>query len=361
LTPGRHGYVFSMRVVVVGASGNIGTSLLEALKAEPAVDSVLGLARRLPVLEIAKTKWARADVRTDDLTAYFRGADAVVHLAWMIQPSRDEETMRRTNVAGSRRVFRAVADAGVRSLVYGSSVGAYSAGPKNRFVNESWPVQGIQSSFYGRHKAAVEQLLDDFEREQPTTRVVRMRPGLVFKRGAASGIRRLFVGPFLPSPLLRRSLVPLVPAPPELRFQGVHSLDVGEAYRLALTNEARGAFNVAADPVLDGRELARLAGAKAVSVPRGALRAAVDLTWRLHLQPTPAGWVDLAFGVPLLDSGRARSELGWAPRTTASAALTELLSGMRDQAGIETPPLDPSTGGPLRLGEIKSGVGERKS
>jgi UDP-glucose 4-epimerase len=350
-----------VRVVVVGASGNIGTSLLEALQAEKQIESVLGLARRVPKLPFARTEWARADVRSDDLAPLFRGADAVVHLAWAIQPSRNEEAMRHTNVEGSRRVFRAVADAGVRTLVYGSSVGAYSPGSKTSFVDESWPVEGIRSSFYGRQKADVERLLDDFEREQPTVRVIRIRPALVFKRDAASGIRRLFVGPFLPRPLLHRALVPLVPAHANLRFQGVHSADVGEAYRLALTKDARGAFNVAADPVLDGPELARLAGARAISVPRRALRGAVNVTWRLHLQPTPPGWVDLALGVPLMDSSRARSELGWEPQTTSSAALIELLDGMRDGAGLKTPPLDPSTGGPLRLGELRSGVGKRES
>jgi UDP-glucose 4-epimerase len=349
-----------MRVVIVGASGNIGTSLLEALQAEPQVGSVLAIARRAADLEFPRTEWARADVTTDELAPLFRGADAVVHLAWAIQPSRYERALRRTNVEGSRRVFEAVAQAGVGALVYGSSVGAYSRGPKTRFVDESWPARGIRSSFYGRHKGDVERMLDDFEREHPATRVVRMRPGLVFKRGAASGIRRLFVGPFLPSRFLRREVVPLVPAPPGLRIQAVHSHDVGEAYRLALITDASGAFNVAADPVLDGPELARLAGARALRVPPAALRAVADLTWRLHLQPTPPGWVDLALGVPLMDSARARAELGWEPRSSATEALRELLAGMRERAGAKTPPLDPGAGRPLRAGEVRSGVGERE-
>jgi UDP-glucose 4-epimerase len=349
-----------VRVVIVGASGNIGTSLLEALRAEPEVESVLALARRVPDLEFPRTDWARADITIDDLLPFFRGADAVVHLAWAIQPSRDEKALRQTNVEGSRRVLHAVAEAGVGALVYGSSVGAYSSGPKDRFVDESWPAKGISSSFYGRHKGGVEGMLDGFEREHPAIRVVRMRPGLVFKRGAASGVRRLFVGPFLPSPLLRRELVPLVPAPPDLRFQAVHSLDVGEAYRLALTTDASGAFNLAADPVLDGPELARLTGARAVRVPPWVLRGAADLTWRLHLQPTPAGWVDLALGVPLMDSGRARAELGWEPQSSASEALRELLAGMRERAGVKTPPLEPGAGGTLRTAEVWSGIGERE-
>lgn len=326
---------------------------------EPAVDSVLGIARRRPMLAWSKVEWAAADVAGDDLVPHFRGADAVVHLAWLIQPARDLAATRRANVFGSGRVFRAVAEAGVPSLVYASSVGAYSPGPKDRMVDESWPTDGIASSFYSRHKAEVERLLDGFERERTTTRVVRLRPGLVFKREAASGIRRLFAGPLLPSPLVRPGLIPAVPSLPRLRFQGVHSLDLGDAYRRAVTGDARGAFNVAAEPVLDPAELGRLLGARPVAVSARALRAAVSASFALRLQPTSAGWLDMALAVPLMDTSRARSELGWSPKHTAGEALLELLGGMRDGAGVETPPLAPDTGGPLRLRELATGVGAR--
>jgi nucleoside-diphosphate-sugar epimerase len=345
------------RVVVVGASGNVGTSVLAALAREPSVDSVLGVSRRRPAG--AAVEWAEADVGRDELAPLFRGADAVVHLAWAIQPSHDGEQLRRTNVEGSSRVFRAVAEAGVGSLVYASSVGVYSPGPKTRLVDEDWPREGVRTSFYSRHKAEVERLLDSFEREHPSVRVVRLRPGLIFKREAASGIRRLFAGPLVPTPLLRRRLLVAVPWHPELRVQAVHSLDVGEAYRLALVRDVRGAFNVAAEPVLDGKEVARALGARAVRVPRPLLRGGAWLTWRLHLQPTPPGWVDLGFSVPLLDCTRARRELGWAPAHSSTEALLELLDGLREGAGAETPPLDPDFGGPARAGEVATGVGSR--
>src|ERR687897_2368764 len=223
-----------MRVVVVGASGNVGTSLLRALANEPAVDSILGLARRIPKADFPKTEWRQADIARSPLRPHFDGADAVIHLAWLIQPGRDKQTLRAVNVDGSARVFRAAAAAGVETLVYASSVGAYARGPKDRRVDESWPTTGIPSSFYSRHKAEVERLLDRFEEESPGTRVVRLRPGLIFKRSAGSGIRRLFAGPLLPSVLVQRRLIPAVPAHPRLAFQAVHSYDVGDAYRLAL-------------------------------------------------------------------------------------------------------------------------------
>jgi UDP-glucose 4-epimerase len=349
-----------MRVVVFGASGNVGTSLLAALAGEERVREVVGIARRAPKAVIPKVSWRTADIAdpNTDLAALMRGADCVVHLAWLIQPSRDESITHAVNVEGSQRVFDAVARAGVPSLVYASSVGAYTPGPKDRAVDESWPTTGIASSFYSRHKAAVERILDSFEAAHTEVRVVRLRPGLIFKRAAATGIRRLFAGPFLPSPLLRRELIPIVPSHPRLVFQAVHSLDVGDAYRLAIVrDEARGAYNVAAEPVLNPSEIGRILGARPVPVPATLLRLGADLTWRLRLQPTSPGWVDMALAVPIMDTTRARTELGWSPRHTASDALLELIEGMREGAGEDTPPLSPETTAPARVREVLTGVG----
>ena len=355
------GYHVAMRVVVVGATGNVGTSLLRSLAGEPAVDSVLGVSRRRPELDFEKTEWAEADIAETDLAPLFRGADAVVHLAWVIQPSRDLRHLWRINVDGSTRVFRAVAQANVPALVYASSVGAYSPGPKDRAVDESWPTGGISSSFYARHKAEVERRLDRFEREHAGVRVVRLRTALIFKREAASGIRRLFAGPFLLNPLVRPSLLPFVPDIPGLRFQVVHSFDVGDAYRLALVKDVRGAFNVAAEPVLDPQELGRVLEARPVPLRPRLARGLAAVTWRLHLQPTPVGWVDMALAVPILDWTRAREELGWTPRHSATDALLDLLEGLRSGAGIATPPLSPDTGGPARAREFLTGVGKKES
>ena len=344
---------------MVGASGNAGTSVLRSLSRDPAVDSILAIARRLPDLHEPKTEWAQADISRDPLAPLFRGADVVIDLAWLIQPGRDLATLRATNVDGNQRVFEAVAEAGVPALVYASSVGAYSPGPKDRRVDESWPTGGIESSFYSRHKAEVERILDRYEREHSSIRVVRLRPALIFKRDAASGIRRLFAGPLLPSPLVRRGLIPVVPRTPRLCFQAVHSYDVGEAYRLAALSDARGPFNIAAEPVIDSAVLADLLGARQVPVPASVLRAGAGLSFKLRLQPSEPGWVDMALAVPLMDASRARDELGWEPLQDSRDAFVELLDGIRENAGVETPPLAPGSGGPLRVREFLTGVGKR--
>jgi nucleoside-diphosphate-sugar epimerase len=354
------GHAITVRVVVIGATGNCGTSIVRALSAEPAVDEILGVARRLPELELAKVDWAAADVERDDLRSLLRGANAVVQLAWRIQPSRDLNALWRTNVYGTTRVLEAVVDARVPALVYASSVGTYARGPKDRLVDESWPATGIAASFYARHKAEVERRLDVFEGEHPEIRVVRVRPGLVFKREAATGVRRLFLGPFAPTPLLRRSLLRVVPDVPGLRVQAVQGDDLADLYRRAVVGDARGAFNAAADPVLDARVVAARLGAVRVPLPPAVARAAVELTWRARLQPSPRGWVELGLGVPLMDSTRARRELGWAPSTDALDALLEVVEGLRDSAGAPTPPLDPATSGPARVRELTTGVGARE-
>ena len=347
-----------MRVVVVGATGNHGTSLCRRLSADPNVDAVVGIARRRPSLSLSKVSWVQADVTRDDLEPLMRGADAVVSLVWLIQPGRRESVTRSVNVDGSARVFEAVARAGVPVLVYASSVGAYAAGPKDRAVDESWSTAGIPTSFYSRHKAAVERILDSFEVAHPDVRVVRMRPGLTFKREAATQIRRLFAGPFLPSALVRRSLVPLFPSLARLRFQAVHTDDLAEAYRLALTNgSARGAYNVAAEPVLDAGTLGPVLHAAKMPLPATLLRAGASASYHLRLQPTEPGWVDMGLGVPIMDTTRIRSELGWEAKWSSVAAFEELFDGLREGAGLDTPPLDPRVSGPLRVREILTGVG----
>jgi UDP-glucose 4-epimerase len=349
-----------MRVVVTGATGNIGTSVVRALAGDERIQAVVGIARRTPAAGPAKVEWQQADVARDELEPLFADADAVVHLAWRIQPSHRQRELWLTNVHGSSRVFAAAAAAGVGGLVHGSSVGVYSPGPKHERVDESWPRNGIRSSFYGRHKAEAEWRLDAVEAANPGLRVVRIRPGLVFKREAASAVRRLFAGPLLPTPLLLSGVVRVLPDVPGLRVQVVHAEDVARAYLEAVVRDVRGAFNLAAEPVLDATTVAAELDARTVRVPARVVRRLAATSWRMHLQPSPPGWLDLGRGVPLMSCDRARVELAWEPRVSSLDALLELVAGIREGAGGPTPPLDADAGGPARMGEVLSGIGARE-
>ncbi|KQY98584.1 epimerase [Microbacterium sp. Root53] len=343
-----------MKVAIVGASGNTGTALLHALRDEPAVDAIVGIARRTP--EAAPpydaAHWERIDIAApavdraaderviDRLAAAFRGVDCVVHLAWLIQPNRKRELIRRANVDGTRRVIEACLRAGVRHLVCASSVGAYTGVDDDDPRDESWPTEGIPTSHYAADKAAQERLLDDAETRGLA--VARLRPALVFDRDAGAEITRLFVGALLPPALLRPGRLPVVPLPAGVRMQVVHGADLADAYRRVIVGGATGAFNIAADPVLRGRDIAAvLAHGRQLAVPARVLRPLLHAAWRLHTVAADPGWLDMAMTVPIMDSSRARRELGWQPRHDATSALRELLTGMADGAGTASAPMRP--------------------
>lgn len=346
-------------VVVAGATGNVGTSVVEALSQDPHISRITALSRRQAAWSSPKVHWQRTDVCTDDLVSRFRGADAVIHLEWVFQPTRDPVATWRNNVHGSMRLFEAVAEADVRTLVHASSVGAYSPGPKTRAVDEQWPTHGWPGAAYTREKAYLERYLDSFEQTHGNLRVVRMRPGFLFKTTSASEQRRLFAGPFLPHRLARPELLPVIPELPGLRFQTAHTADVAEAYRLAVHTPVHGAFNIAADPVIDAARLAELFGARTVRVPDRPVRAALATAWGLHLVPASPQLFDAVLHLPIMDTTRARTELGWEPRYSATDALTAVVDGMRRQEGAATPPLAPRVPGG-RLHELKTGVGRRQ-
>ncbi|MCZ4604896.1 SDR family oxidoreductase [Streptomyces sp. Lzd4kr] len=329
------------RIVVTGATGNVGTSVVRLLSEDPEVGSVLGLARRIPDWSPPKTDWAAVDLAAErgDLAELFAGATAVIHLAWAFQPTHDPATTWRTNVLGGLHVLEAAAAARVPKLVHASSVGAYSPGPKDHAVDESWPTHGWPDAAYCREKAYLERVLDTFDRAHPRVRVVRMRPAFLFKRESASEQRRIFGGRFLPGPLARPELLPFLPDIPGLRVQALHTDDAATAYLLAVKSDVRGAFNLAADPPVDAALLGEMLGARPFRLPRTAARSAIAAAWGLHLLPASPHLFDAVLRLPLMNCTRARTELGWHPKRTAPEVLEEFFQGLQQGAGAATEPL----------------------
>jgi UDP-glucose 4-epimerase len=329
-----------VRIVITGASGNVGTALLRRLEGP----EIVGICRRPPPAgpPYAKVRWVGLDLAAtgpEALAPVLAGADAVVHLAWGFQPARDAGYLGRLGVDGTRAVVRAAQAMGVPHLVHMSSVGAYSPGPKEP-VDESWPTEGISSLPYSRHKVAAESILDEHEREHPDgTAVARMRPGLIVQRAAGSALLRYSVPPYVPAALLRH--LPVLPLDRHFAVPLLHSGDVADAIARVLERRATGAFNLAAEPPVTRDVIATVLRARAVHLPGPALRAGAALAWWLRLQPLDPGWLDLAFAVPLLDCSRARRELDWAPRLPADEALREVVAGMADRAATASPALRP--------------------
>jgi nucleoside-diphosphate-sugar epimerase len=356
-TSGTARSMSGLRVVVTGATGNVGTSVIKALSAEEGVESVLGLSRRPTDWTVPKTRFAVSDVCRDNLESHFEGADVVIHLAWLFQPARRPEITWENNVSGSLRVFRAVAQTGVSALIHASSVGAYSPGRNQPAVSEDWPTHGWPGASYPREKAYLERCLDIFE-DRHRTRVVRMRPAFIFQKSSATAQRRLFAGPFLPGSLVSSFWIPVLPQLPALSVQVVHSSDVADAYVTATLGEQQGAFNLAADPPVGMNTLADLFDARLIDIPEPVIRAGLWAAWHAHAVPSTPGLFDTVMQIPTMDCSRARIELGWLPTRSPSAVLQEFFEGLRTGAGWHTPPL--AGDGPVaRLREIATGLGSR--
>ena len=253
-----------MRIVITGASGNVGTALLRTL---PAEHDVVGVVRRLPRRQGV---YQRADWRSLDLTGrdgiadlrrVFEGADAVVHLAWGFQPTRDTGYLTQLGVGGTAAVLQAAHAGGIGQLVHMSSMGTYAPGSYGKPVDESWPTTGISSSPYSRDKSTAEALLDEYEQRLGTAAIpiARMRPGFILQRAAASGLMRYGLPEYLPMQLV--PLVPLLPMDRCLSIPVIHADDVAEAISRVIGRQATGPFNLAADPPIGRDDVAAAMGA----------------------------------------------------------------------------------------------------
>ena len=327
------------RIVVTGASGNVGTGVLRALARHLPDAEVVGVCRRPPTegAVYQRVRWHAVDLSEPDagarLVPVMRDADVVVHLALAVKPVRDEAYLYRANVNGSKSVLSAMAAAGVGQLVYASSLGIYASGGSMP-VAEDWPDTGQATSIYSRHKVIVERVLDEFERDHPEVAVSRFRPTVVVQREAAYLIRSLYLGPLVPRSaleMLRRRQLPVLPLPAGTALQFVHADDVGDAVVRMIQRRARGSFNVAAD-VLDARALGELVGGRSIALRPKLVRSVVSALSGARIIALTPGWYDVAFGTPVMDTSRAQRELGWTPTHSSTQSARELIEGLADGA-----------------------------
>ncbi|ORA09569.1 NAD-dependent epimerase/dehydratase family protein [Mycobacterium arosiense] len=336
----------SKRIVITGASGNVGTALLRRLAEDGTDHEIVGVTRRRPPADgvYRSVQWHELDLADPgveiQLLNVFRGAQCVIHLAWGFQPTRNTRYLDAVAVHGSSAVLSAANNAKVQQLVHMSSVGTYAPGRYGERVDESWSTAGIRSSAYSRAKSTVEHMLDDYERRNPDgVGIARMRPGFIMQRDAAMGLRRYTLPAYLDSRWLR--WLPVLPLDRSLCVSIVHAEDVADACVRAIERRATGPFNLAAEPPVSRDDIAKALRAYPIHVPLRLLWLAVEASWRARLQPIDRGWLDMAYSLPLLDTGRARDLLEWSPRWRSVAALADLIDGFLHGSGTASPVLHP--------------------
>jgi nucleoside-diphosphate-sugar epimerase len=300
-------------VAVTGAAGFLGRALTPALRDDPRVGRVIAVDRAPGATE--GVDWRIADVRDPGFADVVRGADVVVHLAFVVLGDLREAD--DINVRGSANVFEATASAGSRRIVHASSVAAYGYGIEGRLLTEDDPIRPIEAFTYSRTKGAAERALDDTLARHPDLEGVRLRPSII-------------LGPrnhdLLETLMNRRSVIR--PGRRSGAIQYVHIEDVVEAFRLAALGEATGAFNVAGSDSVTYEDLAEITGKRLVTVPHGVALSFAGASARLRPKlGLDAGWVMISQRPPLVSAARAERELGWRPTRSSRQAIEEFLRG----------------------------------
>ena len=339
-----------MRIVVVGATGNLGTALLREIAARSSVTSVDAISRRGPgrlpapsgVVQIRDHELdldsGPDSAAASALAELARGADAVVHLAW--SAGRNAREVTASNKAISRNV--AAAAAGARQFVVGSCASVYAASFGQTPQGEDWPASGIEGSSLSQDKVGLEQLAAEFARRHPGVVVTRIRPAVALQESIGAELVRRFVGPLMPRYGLGGS-VPLLLWPEGLGLQVVHSQDVAATILAAVERRAPGAYNVAAPEILDADDVADALGAKrVVEISRTAARLGHEAAWRTHLLRARPDWLITLSAAPVLDTSRTRDLLGVVPQWSGHDTLAVAARGVAIRREGWTPALSRS-------------------
>ena len=328
----------SLNVAVTGPTGTFGFGLVPLLEASRRVARIIGIARR--PFDPAQHGWTKMEYRRGDvrdpeaLNDAFQGCDVIVHLAFMITGNASAKTIRAINVDGTLNAFRAARDAGAERFVYASSVAAYGFHADNPVgMDEDWPTRPADRLFYAQEKAELEELLgkEAGSVARPALYLVRppavLGPHALGAKGAVpspvAGVGRAMLD------LLARLRVPPPVLVPNVELQLIHEQDVGQALlRCALADGPPGAYNIAGDGVVSGADIARELGLTPIPIPARAVYAAARIAAsipRPRFMPPSTEWVEAISHPAIMDTSKARRELGWRPKYTALEALRSTL------------------------------------
>jgi nucleoside-diphosphate-sugar epimerase len=324
-----------LTVAVTGPTGTFGSGLVPLLQADERIAKIVGIARR--PFDPASKGWTKMTYRQGDvrdpaaLEDAFRDADVVVHLAFMITGNASRETIRAINVEGTLNAFRAAAVAGALRFVYASSVAAYGFHRDNpQPMTEEWPTRPADRLFYAQEKAEIEALLGEESAATPQLDLYLLRPPIVLGPNAM-GAKELLPGPLAPlgravAGAVTAGKVPLPVPAPDLPIQLIHEADVGQAFlQCVVAAGPPGAYNIAGDGVLTAADFARELGFTPVPVPGGIVQKAARAAASVPFLPPAAEWIEAIAQPAIMDSTKARTELGWTPRYTGIEALRDTL------------------------------------
>ena len=310
-----------VRYLITGGSGYIGSRLTEILAARDDVEGIVDLDVRPPASPQAKTTFVRGDVRDAEAIRELlerERPDALIHLAFVLNPIRDEARMYDIDVNGTAAVLRAASEAGTEQVLVTSSATAYGAFADNpKPIAEDWPVRGQPDFSYARHKADADRSCQLWGLEHPDRVMSIVRPCIVFGPNVDNYISRTWEN---------SAFFPILDGVDE-EFQLVHEDDVVSAIIGLLDARAGGAFNVAGDGTLTWGESAELIGLKIRAMSMKTTRRIYAAAWALHAPrvESPPGNLNFLRYPWVVSNEKLKSEIGWQPTATTREVFVETM------------------------------------
>ena len=300
-----------MRYVITGGAGYIGSRLVDFLSRREDTEKIVVCDVASPRSYVPKSEFERVDVRDrDGMRATLERArpDALVHLAFILNPSHYEALMYDVDVNGTHNVLEAAGAAGTQQVLVTSSGVAYGAFPDNPVpLTEEDPVRGVAAFSYARDKTESDRICQLWAAKYPDRTMTIVRPCIVFGPNVNNYLVRLWTKqPFAADP-----------GTLDNDIQFAHEDDVVEAITALLVGRHGGAFNVAGDGVMTSRECAEMIGSPIRRMPVRAYRGLARAMWNARLSEAPPGSVDFALYPWIVSNEKLKRETGWRPRYTS--------------------------------------------
>jgi UDP-glucose 4-epimerase len=294
--------------VITGGSGYIGSRLVEHLCGREDTERIVVCDLNPPRVMRPKVGFERLDVRDREAARSVLQRvkpDALVHLAFILNPVHDEHLMYDVDVNGTHNVLEAAGAAGTEHCLVASSAAAYGAFPDNPVpLTEDDPVRGVASFSYARDKTEADRICQLWAAKYPERTMTIVRPCIVFGPSVDNYLLRLWTKQ--PFQVDVGNL--------DNEFQFVHEEDVVAGVIRLLEGRHEGAFNVAGDGFMTLREMVELSGQPLRRMPLWLYRLLGKVMWGLHLAETPPGQIEFAIHPWLVSNARLKEVAGWRPR-----------------------------------------------